>query len=510
MSKGGSYGQILRSSAIIGGAHGLNYAVGLIRVKMVAVLLGPAGIGLIGLYQSVTSVVGTVSGFGIGASGVREVAKSHAAGDIAEAARTMLIVKRMAWLTGLLGWLLTAVLAYPVSLWILGDHGHAIPLAVLGSTLLLGSLAGARSAILQGVRRIGDIARVNVYAVLINTALAIALYLWLRRDGIVPVLVITAVVSLAVTHWFARRVELPAPALSWKGTFAGARGLLTLGSAFMWSGLLTAGLDMFTRSLITRQFGIDVAGQYQAAWALSGMFAGFILSAMGTDFYPRLTNVISDHTHAARVVNEQTEIGLLLALPGLAATMVFAPLVVQALYSKEFLPAGQFLPWFVVGVFGRVVSWPLGFIMLAAGESRWFAVSETVFLALLFGLVLWLVPAYGPVGAAFAFALNYFAYTIGMLWVGRKLIGFRWTAGVIQLIASSAAVIIVAAIAAFSFSSTMRYITGATLTAFATVVTLRGLVQRLGREHRLMSAIVRFPGASLLLKTSPHKKQDPI
>jgi Kef-type K+ transport system membrane component KefB len=106
--------------------------------------------------------------------------------------------------------------------------------------------------------------------------------------------------------------------------------------------------------------------------------------------------------------------------------------------------------------------------------------------------------------------LNYFAYTIGMLWVGRKLIGFRWTAGVVHLIASSAVVITVAAIAALSFSSTTRYITGIALTAIATVVTLRGLVQRLGREHRLVSAIVRIPGASLLLKTSDYKKQDPV
>lgn len=499
MSKGGSYSQILRSSAIIGGANGLNYVVGLIRVKLVAVLLGPAGIGLIGLYQSVTSVIGTVSGFGIGSSGVREVAKSHGQGNVAEAARTMLIVKRMAWLTGLLGWLLTAVLAYPVSLSVLGDHAHAMPLALLGSTLLLGSLTGARNAILQGVRRIGDIARVNVYAMLINTALAIALYAWLRQDGIVPVLVVTALVSLAITHWFARRVELPAPALDWTATFSGARGLLTLGSAFMWSGLLTAGLDMFTRSLITRKFGIDVAGQYQAAWALSGMFAGFILGAMGTDFYPRLTSVIADHKHAARVVNEQTEIGLLLALPGLVATLAFAPLMVHALYSKEFLPAAAVLPWFVLGVFGRVVSWPMGFIMLAAGASRWFAITETAFLALQLGLVLWLVPAFGPLGAAVAFALNYVAYTFGMLWLASKLIGLRWSAGVIRLVVLTGMMLLALGTIVWFTSTTTRYTVGLLLMALATAASIRGLSVRLGNESSFVKTLQRLPFVKLLL-----------
>lgn len=499
LSKDDSYGRVLRASAIIGGAHGLNYLVGLVRIKVVAVLLGPAGIGLIGLYQSVTTVVGTVAGMGIGSSGVRDVAKSHALGDVDESARTMLIVKRLAWLTGILGWLLTAALAYPLSLWILGDHAHAVPLALLGSTVLLGSLTSARNALLQGVRRIGDIARVNVYAMLINTALAVALYAWLRQEGIVPVLVVTALVSLTVAHWFARRVELPPPVLSWRATLVGARGLLALGSAFMWSGLLVAGLDMFTRSLITRQFGIELAGQYQAAWMLSGMFAGFILSAMGTDFYPRLTSVISDRRQAVRVVNEQTEIGLLLAFPGLVGTLVLAPLIVHTLYSTEFLPAAEILPWFVIGVFGRVVSWPLGFIMLAAGKSRWFAGTETLFITLQLGLVVWFVPFFGPLGAALAFALNYLAYTIGMLWVAQRLIGFSWATGVIKLICLSTILMVLAALMAFFLTPAFRYGVGTILTIFALAMSLRGLVQRLGQGHGLVRALNRLPGARLYL-----------
>lgn len=38
MSKDGSYGQILRSSSIIGGASVINIAVGLLRIKVAAVL----------------------------------------------------------------------------------------------------------------------------------------------------------------------------------------------------------------------------------------------------------------------------------------------------------------------------------------------------------------------------------------------------------------------------------------------------------------------------------------
>ena len=86
-----SVGPILRSSSsssIIGGANALNYLVGLVRIKVVAVLLGPAGVGLISLYTSAMALLGTASGLGLGSSGVREVV------------RTVHMLRRLCWVIG--------------------------------------------------------------------------------------------------------------------------------------------------------------------------------------------------------------------------------------------------------------------------------------------------------------------------------------------------------------------------------------------------------------------------
>jgi antigen flippase len=420
-----TYGDILRASSIMGGAQALNYLVGMVRVKIIAVLLGPAGVGLIGLYSSALGLVGTVTSLGIASSGVREVALAHGQDDPQAVARTVKVLRRACWATGLLGWALSAALAVPLSRWAFGDTAHAAAIAVLGVTLLLGAISGGQTALLQGVRRIGDLARIQVVAMLLNTVVAIGLYTWLRAEGIVPVLVATAVVSLACSWWFARRVALQPVELPWRQTWRETRRLAKLGFAFMWSGLLLAGLGMFTIGLITRTHGLEAAGHYQAAWALSGMFAAFVLSAMGTDFYPRLTGVINDREAAVQAVNEQTEIGILLALPGLLATLAFGPWILELFYSKKFLPAAELLPWFILGVFGRVVSWPLGFIQLAKGASRVFMLTETTTIALWLFLVLVLVPPFGVVGTAYAFALVYAFYTLVMLGVSRHLTGFH-------------------------------------------------------------------------------------
>jgi hypothetical protein len=87
----------------------------------------------------------------------------------------------------------------------------------------------------------------------------------------------------------ARRVPVSPLSVSFSETISGDRRLLGLGLAFIWSAVLVAGVDLLIRAIIARKFGIEGAGIYQASWALSGMFASFVLSAMGADFYPRLT-----------------------------------------------------------------------------------------------------------------------------------------------------------------------------------------------------------------------------
>ena len=289
-------------------------------------------------------------------------------------------------------------------------------------------------------------------------------------------------------------------ALSWPDTFAGTRRLAGLGMAFMWSGLLTAGLDMATRSLITRNFGIDAAGLYQAAWALSGMFAGFILSAMGTDFFPRLTSVIHDQKLASSTVNEQTEIGLLLALPGLLGTLAFAPWVMEAFYTKQFLPGAALLPWFILGIFGRIVSWPMGFIQLAKGASRWFVATETFFVGLQLGLLFWAVPLLGLVGVAYVFAITYFLYTLGMLWVAKVLIGFRWSAEVKKLLMLSSFFILVGLGVRFASHGWVGMLAGGAVTLAGAILSLRGLAARLGADSRLCKLMRVMPGGRWIMR----------
>lgn len=499
MSEASTYRRILRSSALMGGSQATNQVLGLIRIKLVAILLGPAGVGIVGLYTSAMAMLASVTDLGLQRSAVRSIAHANGSEDPAAMMRSVRMLRRLCWATGIFGWLVAAALALPLSRMMFQNSDHALALAVLGASLLLNAINGGQVALLRGLSRIGDIARIQVTAGFVNTVSTLVLYAWLRERGIVPVLLMNAAVSLAISAWFVRRIEVPEGRMSWQEALAEARPMLTLGLALMTSLVLANLLEFVTRSLISTQYGLDAAGIYQAAWSMSGMFAGFVLTAMGTDFYPRLTAVIEDRAAAAREIDQQTEIGLLLALPGLLVTLALAKWIVWALYSAKFAPAADLLIWMVLGVFGRVLSWPMSYVQLALNSGKWYVATEAAFIVIQGSLVLLLVPRIGALGAAYAFFACYVLYIFGMSWVSRRLIGYRHSASALRLMWIATVLVAAGFGASRWLAEVPALIVGVLIAMAGSLFCLRGLIGRLGRTHKLSRLAARVPGLFRLM-----------
>lgn len=496
---------MLRSASIIGGAEAINYIVGLVRSKLVAVLLGPAGVGLVGLYVTSAGFLGIIAQLGINQSGVREIADASTKGDSHRVAVVSRALSRACWLTGFLGWGLTAALAFPLSRLVFGSTDHALALAILGCTILLANFFASRLALLQGLRRLGDMARVQLSAALANTIMAVSLYAAYGEKAILPVIVLTGVIQLLASWFFARRVKLDAASPSASETFGIFKMLLPLGISLMYTGLLVNAVGLGTRAIVFREVGEDAAGWYQAAWMLSGMFAGFIFSAMGTDFYPRLSGVIEHSGKANSMVNQQIEIGMLLAIPGLVGTLCFARQLLEIFYSSQFTPAASTLALFVLGVFLRTLSWPVSFILLARKESFLYGVVATVSMSLQLIVTVFFVRSMGFVGVGFAFLVGESLLVIMDTLIGRRLTRFSWSVPVIRILAVCVCLFAAGfALEAIVTDNTLaRIVGGLALSCVACVYALRGLNSRLDASHPLIRNLLRVPGMRILLAPAP-------
>ncbi len=422
-----TYGQILKSSAVIGSASMVNIVIGIVRTKAMALFLGPAGIGLMGLYSSILSLAQSVADMGINGSGVRQIAEAAGSGEEKRIARTATALRRTAIVLGVLGAVLLALFAKQISILTFGNEQRTKAVAALSFALFFLSVSTGQGALVQGLRRISDLARLGMLGAFFGTIITVPLIYWFREDGIVPSLVAVAAMTALTSWWYSRKAQIRSQRLTIPEWRREAGALLKLGFAFNVSWVLTMGAAYAIRLIVLRKVSFDAAGLYQSAWTLGGLYVGFILQAMGADFYPRLTAIAKDNAECNRLVNEQAQISLLLAGPGVMATITFAPLVLALFYTTKFAAAVEPLRWICFGMALRVIAWPMGFVILAKGAQTIIVWTEVAAAIVHVGLAFILVGYFGLIGATIAFFGLYVWHGVLIYAVVRRLTGFRWS-----------------------------------------------------------------------------------
>ena len=221
-------------------------------------------------------------------------------------------------------------------------------------------------------------AKATLLGSVLGFVISLPIYWWLGVSGIVPAMILTAIVSLLVSWWYARKIITEPVDLSFSQTFKEGLDMAKLGFFIVVNGFV-ATLAMYAiRSLIRSHNGLDSVGYFQAVWAISTMYINILLNAMLADYFPRLTMIHHDNVASNKLINEQLEMTLLFGAPMLMGMVVFAPLAIKILYSSSFYAAVPILKWQMTASFFTLISWPLGVLYLSKNKG-WFAIiSESI------------------------------------------------------------------------------------------------------------------------------------
>jgi len=422
-----SYGQILKSSALFGGSSAVNVALGIVRTKAMALLLGPAGFGLFGLYGSIIATTQTIAGMGVNSSGVRQIAEAIASEDAEKIAVTTIVLRRASLVLGLLGALFLVMFSRLVARLTFDSSEHVGAVALLSLAVLFQLVSFGQTALIQGMQRMVDLAKMGVFGAVFGTIITILLVYLLHEKGVAVSLVGVALMSFALSWWYARSVQVQALPMTASQLWGATSALLKLGFTFMATSFMTIGIAYAVRIIVLRKVGFEATGYYQCAWTLGGLYVGFILQAMGADFYPRLTASAGDNTACNRLVNEQTRVGLLLAGPGLMATLTFTPIIITLFYSAKFGAAARVLRWICLGTILQVITWPMGLVLVAKARRATYFATELAW-ALVSLALAWIgIGAYGLNGAGIAFFGSCIFYAFLLYPVVHRISGFRWS-----------------------------------------------------------------------------------
>jgi O-antigen/teichoic acid export membrane protein len=368
----------------------------------------------------------------------------------------------LAVLGGALFWLSSGWIARLI----LDDARRAPEVAWLSIGVTLTVAVGSQSALLTGMHRIGDLARISAGSGVVGGALGVlALWLW-PGQGLIVMVVIVPGVSFLLGYLYIRRVDRPSgPSTPLSEIAYEWRSMTQVGVPFMAVMLIALLSQLAVRTLVQRQLGPVALGQFQAAWAIGSTYIGFIIGSMGTDFYPRLSGALEDRATAVKIVNEQIEVALLLCAPVLLAVLGCAPWLIHLLYSSEFGPTVGVLRWQLLGDIPKVMGWPLSTVLVASAASKTYFISESFFNGI-YVLGVWAgLPLFGVTATGIAYLLLYMVYLPVEWLLCRRRIGFQATAAVqFQAIAIIIAAVLVAAVSNWS------NLLGAGLGSFLTVV----------------------------------------
>lgn len=481
---------LVKSMLLIGSAQGINILLSILRVKVLAVLLGPAGVGLLSIFNNLRETASMGAGLGLPTSGVREIAAAR--GEAHTLARTRRVLVAALTLQGTLAMLAIWGLRDRLALWLTGETTRALEIGLVGVAVLLFLLSGSQIALLQGMRRIAEMAQVTIYGALAGTLVGIAAVLTMGETGLIWFVLAPPMATAIVAKIYTQRLPKPTfEKIGPKRIWQIWKPMVKLGAAFMLGGLMTTGTLLLVRSLITQELGLDAAGQFAAAWSISITYVGFLLQAMAADYYPRLTEVIQDRVAATNLMNLQAQLALALGGPILLILIGAAPWLIQLLYSHEFTEAGTLVQWQAIGNLFKLASWPLGFAFVAAARSGVFLFLQANFNFLYF-VLLWLgLPFMGLQVAGVAFLLAYVLHFIVLNFLINHLHGFRWERLSVRLLAIHGALAI-----ALLWLALWTPVGGAIASAFFALAT--GLIgghvvsSKVGSEGRYLGRLASF------------------
>jgi PST family polysaccharide transporter len=428
-----SYNQILKSTAVFGGSQVFVILIGIIRAKIVAVLLGAFGVGVIGIYQSVIDMIRSGCTMGMDTAGVKEIAESNSREDKNILYKTVSGFNWWFRVSALLGLLVCVAFSYPVSIRAFGDSGFASHVAALSVCVFLAVLTTGRSTVLQGMRKISELVKSAIWGSVLGLLFTAPVYYFFGIKGIVPALAGTGLISFLCVEYYYRKLRMAKAGINNGEAFKSGLTTLKLGFFIVMAGFAGTASMFLVRAYVSRNIDIDAAGLFQSAWAITNIYLSLVLRSMGADFFPRLSAIANENRKVEKLVNEQSYIILVVASPVIVGMLLFAGFALSALYSPEFGRAGGVLRWQILGSFFKALGWPLAFIMLAKNRGAAFLATEIVFYVvyLLSGYLLF--PKHGLDATGIAYLIAYAVYLPMVFFVGKSISGFVWNRSVIKM-----------------------------------------------------------------------------
>ena len=412
---------IARAGFYSGLATAARLLAALVVVKLVAWFAGPEGVGKLGQFMSLMSLLAVLAGGGISAGIVKYVAEYRE--DPQRLARLLAAALWYALCASLLMGALALAFSRPLAAWLLDDVAYAGLIRVLAVAQLGIALVNYILAVVNGFMDVRRLALIQVLGSLLSIVTVIALARWLHLYGALLALVLGQLLWLLVglpAWWrspYFRRSMLRLRfdrEMSWR---LAAFSVMTLTAA-----LVSPLVNIAVRDHLALELGWQQVGYWQAVGKVSDAYLLFLTAAINIYYLPRLSSLQGRDALKAELRRAYRCVLPVVTVLAASVYLLREPLT-RWLFSADFAPANALYAPQLVGDVIKVAAFIVSYVMLAKAMTRLFVISECVFAASYLALVYVFTAHFGLVGAMYAFAANYLAYLAFNLLVVRRYLG---------------------------------------------------------------------------------------
>lgn len=368
------YKRAAKTTILFSGVKVVTIIVGIIKNKIAAVLLGPAGVGIISIYDTYMQFVQTGAGLGLSQSAVRDVSEACEQKNIESFSRIISLTNRLVIITALLGVVVTIIMSPFFSQWGFGNGNYTISFILLSFCAGMQIYVENRLAILKGMRQMQSLANSTIIGSVVALLVSAPLYYFFRENGIVPVLLLSAFASLLVTNYYVSKIKYDRVKLGIREIRKEGSPMLKMGVALMMINFLSGIASTIVISFLRGRGGLDVVAFYGTGQAIISSYFGIVLTAMTTDYYPRICGVYKKNARLQDEVNAQSKLGLIMVFPLALIFIAFASIFIPLLYSDKFLEVTQYTDWALIGTLISVPSNCIAMILLAKQDAKVFTV----------------------------------------------------------------------------------------------------------------------------------------
>ncbi|SFZ92700.1 Membrane protein involved in the export of O-antigen and teichoic acid [Flaviramulus basaltis] len=415
-----SYKQIIKATTLFGGVHFFNIFISVIKSKVVAVLLGTSGIGILTLLNCSLNLLSSATGFGLESSGIKSISEAFGLKDQKKVLKTISVFKRLIFITGFFGCIVTLVFSSYFSQIAFGNKDFTIAFVWLSLAVLFKQLSSGYLSILQSLRELKLFAKANLLANFISLCVVVPMYFYWKINAIAPAILASTIISFLLAFFYSKGHIKNEEIITNKKAFVDGKAMLYLGIMLSFSELFRLVSEYLIQIGISYQGGLDQVGLYGAALVLLNSYVGIVFVVMSKNYYPKLSEIINKKIEVQKLAFHQSYLSILLITPIIIFFIILAPIIVKILFSQKFNPIVQMISWGILGMIFKALSWTLGYIIIAKGDYKVFIKTSICFSLLYLLMLMFGYYVCGLLGVGISFFAYYMIHFFGIKLIVKK------------------------------------------------------------------------------------------